>query len=660
MNTYFRTSQAQYSIFVTAFFAVLLLMTVAVIHYFVTPDLKRAEGIVVSHIVNEIAVKITEQLKQVEAQSRSITQTVALMDSAAIDTLQPGLVDQYSDPNVFGGGIWPLPQKRDPEREKFSTFFARDETKKLVVNTHWNSPESLKYWEQPWFLAGARATKGSCPWAKAYKDSASAQPRTNCAMPIYKNNELWGVSTIDVTLGFFNRLVADMESAVHGEILLIEADGKIVSNSTWIKSEIVLKNVAEVASISPMVAELQRVLPQAQGATELMSEYVDDGKHFTLFLKKIPGSPWLLATGLPTEMLTQQSDRILVKLGFVQIPMALLLLVLIIGGIRLLMRRLANLKDNIDALSAGDADLTKRLVGGGGHEFNEVAVSFNVFIERLQKILQRIAESTSMIASASREIASGNQDLSVRTETQASSLDKTASSMTGLTSTVKQNADNANEANQLALDASSVAVRGGTVVSQVVETMGSINESSKKIVDIISVIDGIAFQTNILALNAAVEAARAGEQGRGFAVVATEVRNLAQRAAGAAKEIKALIVASVEKVETGTGLADQAGRTMNEVVSSVQNVTAIMKAILEASQEQSRGIAQVNISITQLDSATQQNSALVEEASAAAMALQEQAANLENIVRMFKLYDVQSSSSRGTVSVPDGRSLMLP
>ncbi len=257
--------------------------------------------------------------------------------------------------------------------------------------------------------------------------------------------------------------------------------------------------------------------------------------------------------------------------------------------------------------------------------------------ESLKKIVSEVRASTDSISTGTQEIATGNADLSQRTEEQASSLEETAASMEELTSTVKQNAENARQANQLAAGASDVAVKGGAVVGQVVTTMSLINESSKKIVDIISVIDGIAFQTNILALNAAVEAARAGEQGRGFAVVATEVRTLAQRSAAAAKEIKSLIDDSVHKVEDGTRLVDQAGKTMDEVVNSVKRVTDIMAEISAASQEQSAGIAQVNQAVTQMDEVTQQNAALVEEAAAAAESLQEQSSNLVQAVAIFKL-----------------------
>jgi methyl-accepting chemotaxis protein len=257
--------------------------------------------------------------------------------------------------------------------------------------------------------------------------------------------------------------------------------------------------------------------------------------------------------------------------------------------------------------------------------------------EHLASMIAEVRDSSSLIDVGSKEIASGNADLSARTEAQASSLEQTAASMEQLTNTVKQNAENARQANQLVVAASDHAVKGGQVVSQVVNTMGSIQESSRKIVDIISVIDGIAFQTNILALNAAVEAARAGEQGRGFAVVAAEVRTLAQRSAGAAKEIKALIGDSVEKVNAGGKLVDEAGNTMNQIVTSVKHVADIMGEITSASQEQSHGIEEINRAIAQMDEMTQQNAALVEQAAAAAESMKGQASMLAKAVSVFKL-----------------------
>lgn len=289
------------------------------------------------------------------------------------------------------------------------------------------------------------------------------------------------------------------------------------------------------------------------------------------------------------------------------------------------------------AQSIAAGDLTQTVEAESTCETGQLIRALSEMNSSLLTVVSEVRAGTEQINSAAIEIANGNLDLSSRTEEQASSLEETASSMEEITSTVKHNSDNARQANILSQTATSIAEKGGSVVSEVVSTMTSINESSKKIVDIISVIDGIAFQTNILALNAAVEAARAGEQGRGFAVVASEVRSLAQRSASAAKEIKELINDSVEKVGQGTRLVDSAGSTMQEVVDSVKRVSDIISEITAAGQEQTSGIEQINQAIIQMDSVTQQNSALVEEAAAAAATLQEQSANLVQVVSVFKL-----------------------
>ncbi|PTN11403.1 methyl-accepting chemotaxis protein [Nitrosomonas aestuarii] len=320
----------------------------------------------------------------------------------------------------------------------------------------------------------------------------------------------------------------------------------------------------------------------------------------------------------------------------VSIVMGVILAVVI--GIMLIRTIVGSINEAVSVANAvASGDLTSRIEVSSNNETGRLMHALKQMNDNLVELVGKVRTGTDSIFTASSEIASGNSDLSQRTEEQASSLEETASSMEELTSTVRQNADNARQANQLASGASEVAVKGGAVVGQVVQTMSAINDSSKKIVDIISVIDGIAFQTNILALNAAVEAARAGEQGRGFAVVATEVRTLAQRSAAAAKEIKELISDSVSKVEDGTKLVDEAGATMNEIVNAVKRVTDIMAEISAASQEQSSGIEEVNQAVTQMDEVTQQNAALVEEAAAAAESMQEQAQNLLQAVSLFKL-----------------------
>lgn len=336
---------------------------------------------------------------------------------------------------------------------------------------------------------------------------------------------------------------------------------------------------------------------------------------------------------------------------------ALVMTLIIYFGLRRTV--IAPLRGAIQRLDAiAEADLTNPLPEAGENEIGRLFGAMGTMQQNLTNIVSRVREGSNEIHHGTREIASGNADLSSRTEQQAASIQQTAASMEEMTATVKQNADNARQASTLAADASTTAERGGQVVEQVVQTMHGISTSSKKVADITSVIDSIAFQTNILALNASVEAARAGEQGRGFAVVAGEVRNLASRSADAAKEIKTLIEASVTQIQQGSTLVEQAGTTMSDVVTAVRRVTDIMDEISAASQEQSDGIEQVSQAVGQMDQVTQQNAALVQQASAAAASLEEQANRLEQAVAVFKLLGMQGASHQALPSASPATNAM--
>ncbi|MGK5023924.1 methyl-accepting chemotaxis protein [Janthinobacterium sp. RB2R34] len=487
---------------------------------------------------------------------------------------------------------------------------------------------------RPWYKQ-ALATGGAIITAP-YIGASTGKLVVTFAEPLGDKGSPAGVLAADVMMDVVVKNVASIKPTPSSYAFLVDGGGKIIAHPD---EKLTLKPLADLDAklTSQALAEIEK-----SGDSETIRLGEREG---ILHVSKVPGSDWLLATVLDraeaTHALTSMLRSSVLTAILVLVLAATVLSVLVARALR----RLGLVRDALDAIATGDGDLTSRLDADGTDELAQIARAFNLFVEKIAGVLVQIRTISTMVRSESADIAAGNADLSARTEAQAGALEETASSMDELTSTVKQNAENAHAANELAVSASQVAAKGGEVVQQVVGTMAGIQESSRKIVDIIGVIDGIAFQTNILALNAAVEAARAGEQGRGFAVVASEVRNLAQRSAGAAKEIKELIGDSVEKVGAGGRLVDEAGQTMGQVVASVQQLATIMSEITVASREQSAGIGEINTAITHMDTMTQQNAALVEQAAAAAESLQEQAVDLAQAVGMFRLGDTVAASA---------------
>ncbi|MFM5588563.1 methyl-accepting chemotaxis protein [Aeromonas rivipollensis] len=658
------TIKGRYTAVFLGFMALVCALTVIGIQLWIKPALQKAGEQNVALRVSEIATDIRDQLNGVQSQSRSITQLVAQLPSEQIDALLPALIDQYGNAMVFGGGIWPLPEKREAGRAKFSTFYHRDAANALIPNTYWNSAEAPNYFEQPWHKAGQQAPRGMCVWAAAYKDGASQQPRTNCAMGIYKDGALYGVSTIDVTLGFFNDLVARKEQEIGGQVMIVEADGKILSKNARLGGDVVLGNLSAHADY-PFAGAIAGLLGQDASKGLLRTTFQDQGEEQTLLMEAIDGTPWLLATALPTRVLTQDSRDVLATLASIQLPLVGLLFVLMVLAISQLGRRLQTLKLNIDALSAGDADLTARIQVKGHDELDNIALSVNRFIAYLQQMMVQVTDATDLIT---RELAQLDQQTGQSRRIlgeHASETDQVVTALTELSATADSVARHASDSASFTEAANGQAANSRKVVgsasASVVALIDEVDlaaakvlemqEDAKQIGSVLGVIGGIAAQTNLLALNAAIEAARAGEQGRGFAVVADEVRALAARTQNSTAEVGSMlsrltqgvaeaVVAMEQTKRSCQAAADTTGQVtggLDSMADSVVQIHDLSSQIATAAEEQSRVTEEINrnmVSIRDMLNLLVQNGSQTEQSAASLLGSNRQ---LLALVRRFKV-----------------------
>ncbi|MBC3244782.1 methyl-accepting chemotaxis protein [Pseudomonas lurida] len=622
-----RSIQARYTLFLVLFVLVLFVLTVVGIGQLVAPTLRHTEEQVVLNRIAEVAEQIQGELNKVQSQQRTITQTIPLLDSDAIDKVLPGLVDQYGELKVFGGGIWPLPNQRTPGRNKHSTFWHRDASGKLAVNTFWNSDPAPNYYDQSWYKGGLASPRGQCAWAAAYKDDASQEPRTNCAMAIQRDGVPYGVATIDVTLGFFNDLVASKEKDIGGQMLIVEGDGKIISNSTRISGPVVLKNISELTGTSAFASQVSKALAQRDQALQ-RSEFDNQGVASTFYMRPISGTPWFLATALPTSLITAQRDDVLGTLALLQIPMVLLLVLLAVYAIRQLVQRMKSLKTNIDALSAGDADLTRRITIRAEDELGAIGHSVNRFIVYLQNMIGEVTQATGAMSSSLEQLQRTSAHTNQILVRHASETDQTVTAITQMSSTADTVAQNAAETAAFTQRANEHADRSRVVVgeasnsvsaligevSSATHSVENMRQDAARITETLGVIGAIAGQTNLLALNAAIEAARAGEQGRGFAVVADEVRALAARTQASTSQINDMLtrltagvsssVAAMENTQASCQSAADATARVNtgldEMAGSVSHINNLSTQIATAAEQQSAVTEEINRSMVQI------------------------------------------------------------
>lgn len=645
-----KTIYSRYSLAFVVFIILIGMLTIGGIKSFIEPSLTATDEHQLIGEAEQISNVIKSELARVQSQQRAITETIPKLDSAEIDSLLPAMVNQYGELKIFGGGIWPLPEKRLVGRSKYSTFYHRDSNGKLIENMHWNLPESKNYFEQSWYIGGFNSAPGRCNWASAYRDDASPEPRTNCAMPIFKNGDKYGVSTIDVTLGFFNELVAQKEKEIHAELMIVERDGKILSNQPEIPGNNVLRNLSDLSNQYPFAAALLGSLQKNNSNEFFEKSYsAQNGIEYKMFIQEIEGTPWLIAVSQSTEVLNAQSHRVLSILAMMQIPIFLMMLIFVAIALRKLMKRLALLKGNIDMLSTGDADLTKRIAIRGSDEVDAVGTSVNRFIAFLQKLMTEVTECSTVIGSGIEQLRTQTQSTNQILAHHMNETDQAVTAITEMSSTAEDVSRNAAQTAKLTQDADEKAKYCMTIVEdasssvrdliiEVEQATGKVKateQDAQRIYSVLTVIGEIAGQTNLLALNAAIEAARAGEQGRGFAVVADEVRALAGRTQASTLEINVML----SKLQEGVGAA----------VTAMQSTTERCKATVDKTTKVYHGLSGMAESVGHINGVSLQIATAAEEQSA----VSEEINRNMTIVRSI----VEDLVSDGSVTVDSTTSL---
>ncbi|HDF2330113.1 TPA: HAMP domain-containing protein [Morganella morganii] len=579
-------------------------------------------------------------LSQTDGKTVSLARLAEVLpnDEALYRYIPPNLIESNS--LITGGGIWPEPGAFTPGVEKRSFFWARNTAGELVFSDEYNAEGAENYHNESWYRNAREQSTESCLWSDVYRDAISGVNMVTCSVPYKTDGKFAGVATTDIRLDNIAAIMQQYGDSTGGYAFVTDRQGQLIyfpgDDSKKFKTFDEL--AAQSAWLAPVVAGLKETHSDQSAINNIRLD--NDGQLNTssqVMLFPMADTGWVIGLVTPEERITGLAKVMMQDVLEVLLPIMALLLLGSWLVVRRLITRLDETRKALDDIAQGEGDLTRRMDVRGADEISAISQAFNLFADKISSMLLTVRNSSSVVAGNTVNLADNNNELSARVTQQAAALEQSASAMEELNATVRQNSENTHQADELAETTAQTASRCGDMMRNVISTMNSVSTSSGRMVEIVSVIDSIAFQTNILALNAAVEAARAGDSGRGFAVVATEVRSLAQRSAQAAQEIKTLIDESVQNVKTGSNQVHEAGETLADLVMDVLQVRQLMGDIRVAGEEQSKGLAEVTTAVSEMDTTVQQNASLIDDAASRTQILRREAEQLAQMVSAFKL-----------------------
>ena len=589
-----------------------------------------------SALIEETGQGLTRQLgtvlSRIEGETVSLSRLAEVLpnDESLYQHVVPHLIGEQNDSIITGGGIWPEPDAFTPGIERRSFFWARDAEGKLIFSDDYNVAGGSGYHNESWYLQAKGHSQNSCVWSDVYQDTISGVNMVTCSIPYQLAGKFAGVATTDIRLDNVATFMQQQGNSTGGYAFVVDKQGQILYFPQADHAQ--FKTFTDLVKASDWLAPVSAI---GKSITRAHDGILDGPSRVMLFPMADTG--WIVGLVTPEERVVGLAKVMMKDVLEVLIPIMAILLVGSWLVVRRLISRLDDTRRALDDIAQGEGDLTRRLDVRGKDEISDIAQAFNLFVDKISAILITVRSSSVVVANNAVSLADSNMELSSRVTQQAAALEESASAMEQLNATVHQNTGNTQLADELSENTAQTANRCGDVMQGVISTMDNVSASSGRMVEIVAVIDSIAFQTNILALNAAVEAARAGDAGRGFAVVASEVRTLAQRSATAAQEIKALIDESVSHVDSSSQQIHNAGDRLGELVGNVRQVRQLMGEIRVAGEEQRKGVSEVTLAVTEMDSTVQQNASLIDDAAARTQVLKEEAEQLALLVSSFRL-----------------------